>query len=69
MDQYNFYKHKNMHERPLQKIYANTNMHMKKVLSIISLCVLATLTCPTLCDPMDSRIPDSSVHGILQQTC
>ena len=22
--------------------------------------------CPTLCDPMDYSLPDSSVHGILQ---
>ena len=22
--------------------------------------------CPTLCDPMDSSLPGSSVHGILQ---
>ena len=24
-------------------------------------------SCPTLCDPMDSGLPGSSVHGILQQ--
>jgi len=31
-------------------------------------CVLAKLlqSCPTLCDPMDYRLPDSSAHGILQ---
>ena len=23
-------------------------------------------SCPTLCDPMDCSLPDSSVHGILQ---
>ena len=23
-------------------------------------------SCPTLCDPMDCRLPDSSVHGIFQ---
>ena len=23
-------------------------------------------SCPTLCDPMDSSQPDSSVHGIFQ---
>ena len=22
--------------------------------------------CPTLCDPVDCRLPDSSVHGIFQ---
>ena len=28
--------------------------------------VLVTLSCPTLCDPMDSSPPGSSVYGILQ---
>ena len=28
----------------------------------------ASQSCPTLCDPMDSRLPGSSVHGILQAT-
>ena len=28
--------------------------------------VLATQSCPTLCDPMDCSLPESSVHGILQ---
>ena len=27
---------------------------------------LVTLSCPTLCDPMDCSLPDSSVYGILQ---
>ena len=26
----------------------------------------ATQSCPTLCDPMDCRLPGSSVHGIFQ---
>ena len=25
-----------------------------------------TQSCPTLCDPMDCSLPDSSVHGIFQ---
>jgi len=25
-------------------------------------------SCPTLCDPMDCRLPGSSVHGIFQAT-
>ena len=29
-------------------------------------CVLVTWSCPTLCDPMDSSPPGSSVHGISQ---
>ena len=33
---------------------------------IIQLCVCAQL-CPTLCNPMDSSPPGSSVHGILRQ--
>ena len=28
--------------------------------------VLVTPLCPTLCTPMDSSLPGSSVHGILQ---
>ena len=28
--------------------------------------VLVTLSCPTLCDPMNHSPPGSSVHGILQ---
>ena len=32
-----------------------------------SLCkVLVTQSCLTLCDPMNSSLPGSSVHGILQ---
>ena len=26
----------------------------------------AAQSCPTLCDPMDYNLPDSSVHGIFQ---
>ena len=29
-------------------------------------CVRVTQSCPTLCDPMDCKLPGSSVHGILQ---
>ena len=32
----------------------------------IVVCVLATQSCPMLCDPMDCIPPGSSVHGILQ---
>ena len=28
--------------------------------------VLAAQSCPTVCDPMDSSLPGSSAHGILQ---
>ena len=31
-----------------------------------SIKVLVTQSCPTLCNPMDSRPPGSSVHEILQ---
>ena len=33
--------------------------------SRLPLCLVAQ-SCPTLCDPMDSGLPGSSVHGILQ---
>ena len=36
------------------------------VSSIIVVGVLVTLSCPTLCDPMDCGPPGSFVHGILQ---
>ena len=32
----------------------------------VSVCVLVAQLCPTLCNPMDCSLPDSSVHGILQ---
>ena len=31
-----------------------------------SLCAKSPQSCPTLCDPMDCSLPDSSVHGIFQ---
>ena len=33
---------------------------------LMSVCVLVTQLCPTLCDPMDYSPPGFSVHGILQ---
>ena len=35
-------------------------LHMRKKESEVA------QSCPTLCDPMDSSLPGSSVHGILQ---
>ena len=32
------------------------------------MCVLVTQSCLTLCDPMDCSPPDSSVHGILEES-
>ena len=34
-------------------------------LPLKSQCVLVAQLCPTLCDPMDYRLPSSFVHGIL----
>ena len=31
----------------------------------VCVCVLVAQLCPTLCDPMDCRLPGSSVHRIL----
>ena len=31
------------------------------------MCVLATQSCPTICNPLDCSPPGSSVHGILQE--
>ena len=32
----------------------------------VCVCVLVAQLCPILCDPMDCRLPGSSVHEILQ---
>ena len=32
----------------------------------MTLCVLVTQLCPTVCDPMDPNPPGPSIHGILQ---
>ena len=32
----------------------------------VCVCVLVAQSCPTPCDPVDSSLPDSSVHGILE---
>ena len=32
----------------------------------VCVCVLVTQSCPTLHDPMDCKLPGSSIHGILQ---
>ena len=32
----------------------------------VCVCLLATQSCPTLCNPMNYSLPGSSVHGILQ---
>jgi len=37
------------------------------LVNYISVCVLVAQSCPTLCNPMDCRPPDSSVHGILHR--
>ena len=63
------------------QIYFETTFHKKKrkvtaaqvMLSApnSSICIyfhslMKVKLCPTLCDPMDCSLPDSSVHGILQ---
>ena len=39
------------------------------MVAVFLVCVLEVLVaelCPTLCNPMDCSLPNSSVHGILQ---
>ena len=38
----------------------------KGLKGFVCMCAKSFQSCPTLCDPMDHRPPDSSVHGILQ---
>ena len=42
------------------------NGQLRVALTCITIAVLVTQSCPTLCDPMDCSPPGSSVHGILQ---
>ena len=35
-------------------------------IDLLVICAVLTQLCPTRCDPMDSRPPGTSVHGILQ---
>ena len=43
-------------------------MHLYPIITDVhvSVYMLVTQLCLTLCDPMDYSLPDSSVHGILQ---
>ena len=38
----------------------------KAMTNLVSMSVLVSQSCPTLCDPMDWGPPGSSVHGIFQ---
>ena len=46
--------------------YPDFNPYYLKSSHIISVKVLVTQSCRTLCDPMDCSLPGCSVHGILQ---
>ena len=45
----------------------DSSQHIIKAIEVV-VCVVCLIakSCPTLCDPMDSNPPGSSVHGILQ---
>ena len=40
--------------------------HKEHTFQVLNWCAKSLQSCPTLCDPMDWRLPCSSVHGILQ---
>ena len=46
-----------------QSYHGGPSLHMDGSSGVV---VLVPQSCPTLCDPMDCSLPDSSVHGILQ---
>ena len=63
-NQYNIVKLKNkkkFKKRKKRLLYQNMI-----ILNRSNLCALVAQSHPTLCDPMDSSLPGSSVHGILQ---
>ena len=41
-------------------------MYIYVCVCCVCVCVLVAQLCPTLCDPIDCSLPDSSVHGVLQ---
>ena len=52
--------------------FSSISLHWSRRKAFLSLLAilwkfsLAAHSCPTLCDPMDCSLPDSSVHGIFQ---
>ena len=44
----------------------NGHLHVKEWNWVLTWKSKVTQLCPTLCDPMDCSLPDSSVHGIFQ---
>ena len=44
-----------------------TIIFSKQINNFIIVCVLVTQTCPTLCNPINSSLPGSSVPGILSR--
>ena len=47
------------------RLYSHLVNRFPSTIFLDSICSV-TQSCPTLCDPMDSSPPDSSIHGILQ---
>ena len=47
-------------------IWEKSSMPALKLIEYYQVKVLVVQLCPTLCDPMDYSLPDSSVHRILQ---
>ena len=50
----------------LKQILCSYNCRKGRVQVPCELCVWVPQSCPTLCNPMECNLPDSSVHGILQ---
>ena len=73
LDRYKSLFHDTQEEEPwpagrhqtLKKIWKQSTS-TGKVLNIINCCGLVAQSCLTLCDLMDSSLPSSSIHGILQ---
>ena len=45
---------------------ANKHMERCSIYLITAAAAKSLQSCPTLCDPMDCSLPDSSIHGIFQ---
>ena len=52
--------------KPLQIVNAGEGVEKDESYYIVAAAAKSLQSCPTLCDPIDSSLPGSSVPGILQ---
>ena len=58
--------HSFLHSQNTDSEFESNPIYVVFVCVCVCVCVCVAQFCLTFCDPMDCRLPDSSVHGILQ---